>query len=146
MGIPGLVLPFYGLQEKEKSLGSTLPLRLACWWDSSKTGLQRRLAKQGWGMDSAPGPWSSQARREAAPPQMTEQTSQEPEHGRMGGTPTSDPHPGKPRPPAAPDQSRAVSEAPLPRPVLGATWSRAEEGSLGRKVPVLALPREKGWG
>ena len=53
MGIPGLVLPLCGLQEKEKSLGSTLPLSLACWWDSSKTGLQHRLAKQGWGMDSA---------------------------------------------------------------------------------------------
>lgn len=86
-GTAGLVLPFYGLQEKEKSLGSTLPLSLACWWDSSKTGPQHRLAEQGWGMNSAPGPWSSLARREAAPPQMTEQTSQEPEHGWMGGTP-----------------------------------------------------------
>lgn len=55
-GTAGLVLPFYGLQEKEKSLGSVLPLSLACWWDSSKTGQQHRLAKQGWGVDSAPGP------------------------------------------------------------------------------------------
>ena len=33
-----------------------------------------------------------------------------------------------------------------PTPILGATWSRAEEGSLGRKIPVLALPREREWG
>lgn len=45
---------FYGLQEKEKSLGNTLQLSLACWWDSPKTTLAAWASPTGLGHGFCP--------------------------------------------------------------------------------------------
>lgn len=51
---------FYGLQEKKKSLGNTLQLSLACWWDSPKT----TLVELGWDTDFALASWSTKTEDE----------------------------------------------------------------------------------
>lgn len=98
MGIPVLVLHcgFYGLQEKEKSLGNTLQLSLACWWDSSKTQLPAQASQTGLGHGFCPWPLvqSSQKRGNSSANDRIKSgepglTSQEPEHGWIGGIPTS---------------------------------------------------------